>query len=195
MSTKLRLPLETIERILHYAFGADHPPSTPNEYELIPPPSTSHLLLVSKGFRSLCLSLFYRSITITRSHDYFTFFDPNEGVFTNPKDGEERAQLVKELKVNVACQIPIDLPCVRISFGISLKAKSYPHSFILILLGSPKFINLENVSFLDAGMLGEERVEAVAVDELETSAGRLPAGDEDYRGMAIDFYLAERSRD
>ncbi|KAL7414642.1 hypothetical protein BDY24DRAFT_29399 [Mrakia frigida] len=91
------LPIEVIERILKYTFlrrSKLTPSSDP--YHLN---GTTSLLRVSRGFRELCLPFFYRSITITRSSDWTTFFDPEHGIFVAGEDGRKRWNYVRELAI------------------------------------------------------------------------------------------------
>jgi hypothetical protein len=118
-ASKLRLPLEVIERILYLALDGDAPLATPLTCvePISPPVGTPQLLLVSKGIRELALPLYWRSITILRSDDWVKLWDPDQGLFTG-KDGRQRAGWVKEIRVNLAPRawIPISLQVLQEPF-------------------------------------------------------------------------------
>ncbi|KAL7411905.1 hypothetical protein BDY24DRAFT_416808 [Mrakia frigida] len=67
------IPLEVLRHILTFTFPR-RTPTTPFS-DPYPLRNTTHLLLVSKAFRELCLPLFFQSITIARPSDYITFID------------------------------------------------------------------------------------------------------------------------
>lgn len=88
------LPLEILERILLYTFRR-RTETTPSS-DPYPLRRTTHLLLVSRSFRELCLPIFFQSITIARPSDYITFFDPEDGLISGD-EGEQRWSFVREL--------------------------------------------------------------------------------------------------
>jgi len=89
------LPLEVLEQILSFSFlcWSKLIPAS----DLFNLNNTSHLLLVSKGFRLLCLPLFYKSVTITRRSHYTTFFNPERGIFVTGDDGKKPWSYVREV--------------------------------------------------------------------------------------------------
>ncbi|KAL7414564.1 hypothetical protein BDY24DRAFT_414278 [Mrakia frigida] len=89
------IPLEILERILRYTFLRRtrlSPSSDP-----YPLRNTTHLLLVSKAFRELCLPIFFQHLTIARPSDYITFFNPENGLFVAGEEGRRRWSYVEVL--------------------------------------------------------------------------------------------------
>lgn len=115
----LRLPLETIERILFYAFDAHLPLATPFTClaPLTPAASTAHLLLVSKGITAIALPLYWKSVTILKSTDWVALWGVETGLFTGER-GRDRASWVKEIRLNVHLEaaIPFDLNLLEEAF-------------------------------------------------------------------------------
>jgi len=93
------VPLEVLERILRDTFLrlTKYTPSS----DPYPHRNTTHLLLVSKSFRELCLPFFFYSVTISRPSDFITFFDPEEGIFVVGEEGKARWSYVQLLGFGV----------------------------------------------------------------------------------------------
>jgi len=153
MSPPLRVPLEVLERILSFAFTPLACPSSSSPVtskDLVAPPlGTSHLLLVSPGFRQIALPLYYHTIAIVSSLDWETFLDPEEGLLVAGEDKEERASFVKELWINVSVEakVRIDSDHLQSALGkgqqpdrilIELQRSILPNPnhFLLFLCGS-----------------------------------------------------------
>ncbi|KAL7411863.1 hypothetical protein BDY24DRAFT_442887 [Mrakia frigida] len=103
----LTVPLEVLERILRYTFLRQTyltPSSDP-----YPLRNTTHLLLVSRAFRELCLPFFFQSITIARPSDYITFFDPKDGIFVG-EQGRRRWSFVKAIGFGWKAEPPSVFP-------------------------------------------------------------------------------------
>ncbi|KAL7416603.1 hypothetical protein BDY24DRAFT_438440 [Mrakia frigida] len=105
----LSLPLEVIEHILKLAFLPAVPFSAQDSTEPTPPRSTSHLLLVSKGIRQICLPFFWRSITISKPDDWISLFDPKEGIVVVGEEGRKRWELVEEVRIVVEAVVPVSM--------------------------------------------------------------------------------------
>ncbi|KAL7414531.1 hypothetical protein BDY24DRAFT_414244 [Mrakia frigida] len=100
-----RLPIEVLEKILKNVFLRPTqllPTSDPFNLN-----GTSHLLLVSKGFRELCSPIFYQSVTITRPSHYVAFFNPEHGLFGTGEEGEKRWSFVRELSIAIGIEPPL----------------------------------------------------------------------------------------
>ena len=104
----LKVPLEVLERMIRYTFlrlTKFTPSSDP-----YPLQNTTHLLLVSKAFRELCLPFFFYSVTIARPSDYITFFDPESGIFVVGEEGRKRWSIVKALGFGYNVEPPSRFP-------------------------------------------------------------------------------------
>ena len=109
-SEPLALPLEVIERILFLAFlptDSDSRKPAP-----CPPPSTSHLLLVSRHLRQLCLPHFWRAITIAQPNDWVTLFDARTGLLVGGGEGKRRWDWVEELSIVRDVDPPVKMQAV-----------------------------------------------------------------------------------
>ena len=101
------VPLEVLERILRLAFEPTDPQSfTPAPS---PPQGTSHLLLVSRGVRELCLPHFWRAVTVAQPSDWVTLFDRDTGLLAVGEEGRRRWGWVEELNIVVEAEIPVSM--------------------------------------------------------------------------------------
>ena len=101
------LPSIAIDLIFAHLFlriPADLP--TSSHYPLH---GTTHVLLVSRAFRSYAHRFFLHSITLTRPEDFVTFFDPNTGLFAGP-EGLERWKYVKRISLVAGVHPPFLAP-------------------------------------------------------------------------------------
>lgn len=116
MSSRLRIPLEVLERILFFAFLPLASPSSSSPVtsdSLVAPPfKTSRLLIVSRGVRQLALPLYLSVVSIAREADWERFLDPGQGLLVVDA---RRKNFVKQLWINVAndAQIPFDVDYVE----------------------------------------------------------------------------------
>ncbi|KAL7414597.1 hypothetical protein BDY24DRAFT_440559 [Mrakia frigida] len=144
------LPIEVLERILKYTFlrrSKLTPFSDPFHLN-----GTSFLLLLSKGFRELCLPFFYHTLAITRSSHYAVFFAPTDGIFSAGEVGEKRWNFVKELALVRGAFPPlVDPPRAVIN---------PPLSFCFVDLTIPSRRNLERVCLLEPPNKLAEDIEA-----------------------------------
>lgn len=179
MTSPLQLPLETIERILFFAFRSDLPLSTPSPKRVTPPRKTSHLLLVAKGITALCLPLYWRSVTILRADDWVKLWHPEMGLFAGER-GHQRASWVTEIRVNTAAraQMPVDLPLVQETYG-----RGEPPHRVLVKLAAVPLPLFRNVCFFTAGKDAEYDGDVgyeLQFDEQEKQKGRLTSGDVEF---------------
>ncbi|KAL7409165.1 hypothetical protein BDY24DRAFT_404196 [Mrakia frigida] len=100
------LPLEVLLKILEYIFLRPSPTTPASPHQMLN--GTTHLLLVSKSFRTICLPIFFRSVTIYRTSDFATFFDSRRGIFVVTAEGRKRWDMVKELCIVDGVQLPLE---------------------------------------------------------------------------------------
>lgn len=101
------VPLEVLERILRLAFEPTDPSSfTPAPS---PPRGTSHLLLLSRGVRELCLPHFFKTVSISQPSGWVTLFGKDAGVLVVGEEGRRRWEWVEELNIVVEALIPVTL--------------------------------------------------------------------------------------
>lgn len=193
MSPPLRIPLETIERILHFAFDSDVPPATPFTcLPPAPPRSTSHILLVSKGIRALALPLHWRSVTVLTAHDYVHLWAPETGLFAG-QTGQQRASWVREIRINTAAtgQLPFDLPRVEQSYANRIEPGE-----VLVQLTAVKIPRLKHVCFFEHGTeVVIHTKKDYEVEAAERAAGRFLAGDEELKTMVGTYEEEEKERE
>lgn len=165
-SLRLRLPLELLDRIVQLA--CEHPPAMP--LDPAPPPPPSALLLVSKGFTSLALPHFYRTITIYHRSDWTSFFDPNQGLFVVGEQADLRRRAVVELNIRVE-GIPIDTDRVHPLIDKSAGDPNYIDDYY-VPIASVSFPSLVRVCLL-AGPDREATVRAVQSTDERSLSRRL----------------------
>jgi len=177
------LPVEVLERIIKYTF-LRRTKLTPSS-DPYPLNNTSHLLLVSKAFRDLCLPSFYHSITISRPSHYVIFFDPKDGILVGGEDGWKRWDLVKELSIVGGVRVPL------VSTLPSPGDCSYVVAFD-ILEGHP----LDVVCLMDTPSLPTRRqdpawVETIGRDQAEREAIRARIDEYDYEEYYEDVDMSD----
>lgn len=96
-------PLETFDRILHFAFSFDKPLSAR-------PPLPCHLSLVSRAFDQLSQRYLWHAVSVTRTAQWLSLFGP-EGALFERGDGRGTAlrSRVKDLAIDLSAHLPVEL--------------------------------------------------------------------------------------
>ena len=100
---------------MFFALGGDLPLATPHTCEapITPLVGTSHLLLISKGFTTLALPLYWRSVTVLCSDDWVKLWGAETGLLAGDR-GQKRASWVTEIRINTdpLAAMPVNVPFV-----------------------------------------------------------------------------------
>lgn len=111
------LPVELLVQIISDAFDVtDGGSGSITPYTLLSPPPT-HLLRVSRIFRSIAHPLFWSTVVITRREDWIALFDVRRGLLVGADDAaaKERRGWIKTLALSVDVPVPILTPADLVS--------------------------------------------------------------------------------
>ncbi|KAL7408792.1 hypothetical protein BDY24DRAFT_445426 [Mrakia frigida] len=124
-------PVEILTEIIKLALGYPFPPTAPYS----PPTPTAHkdvlqsLLLASRTLRAVALPLVFRSITICRSRDWLTFFEPGRGIFVAGEEGVIRRRALKEINLSKEAVPPLCFDAKAL-FSLTISKPDQPLEYL-----------------------------------------------------------------